>query len=294
MTPEFESFIAPARARPQLWRLVVGFFLALSIYAVVAFGLIFGVFLRRDGMANADWAGDVAEGSSPFGVVILLFTFAGMMLGAILAARWLHKRKAGTLFGRAPRVLRDFVIAAVVAGGFLGLSLFVWSLAFDAVPGVPAETWVTFLALALIGLLIQTGAEEVLFRGYVMQQLAARFAAPAVWLGVQALLFGLVHANPGGALATGLLVVAAATGFGLVAGDLTARTGSIGAAWGFHFVNNFAALLILGTEGSLSGLALYRTPYGMNDLGLMAPLIAFDILVMVAIWLVLRRILGTR
>jgi membrane protease YdiL (CAAX protease family) len=294
VTPEFENFIAPARARPQVWRLVVGFVLALAIYAVSAFGLIFWVFLDRDGFSGGDWATDVAEGSSPTGVVILLMTFAGMLLGAALSARLLHKRRAGTLFGRAPRVLRDFVISAGIVTCFLAVSLFLWSLAFDAVPGVPTETWLSFLALAVLGLLIQTGAEEVLFRGYVMQQLAARFAAPAIWLGVQAVLFGLVHANPGNAPVTSLIVIAAATAFGLVAGDLTARTGSIGAAWGFHFVNNFAALLILGTQGSLSGLALFKTPYGMTDHGLLAPLIAFDVLIMVLAWLTLRRILGNR
>ena len=44
-------------------------------------------------------------------------------------------------------------------------------------PGVPFATWLVFLIPMLLGLLVQTGAEEIVFRGYLQQQLAARFVA---------------------------------------------------------------------------------------------------------------------
>jgi uncharacterized protein len=49
--------------------------------------------------------------------------------------------------------------------------------------------------------------------------------------------------------------VGAAATFGLIAADLTARTGSIGAAWGFHFANNTMAITILATDGTITGLS---------------------------------------
>ncbi len=44
--------------------------------------------------------------------------------------------------------------------------------------------------------LIQTGAEELVFRGYLQQQLAARFASPLIWMVLPALIFGAVHYDP--------------------------------------------------------------------------------------------------
>jgi DNA-directed RNA polymerase subunit RPC12/RpoP len=42
-----------------------------------------------------------------------------------------------------------------------------------------------------VGVLIQTGAEEVLFRGYLQQQLAARFASPIAWMVLPSAIFAL-------------------------------------------------------------------------------------------------------
>ena len=79
--------------------------------------------------------------------------------------------------------------------------------------------------------------------------------------------------------------------FGLCAADLTARTGSIAAAWGFHFANNRVALLAISLPGSISGLALYLTPFRAEDTEVVMPMILLDIPVTILIWAVLRRAL---
>ena len=56
--------------------------------------------------------------------------------------------------------------------------------------------WLSFLPLAMAGILLQTGAEELLFRGYLQQQFAARFKSAGPWLILPSVLFGLAHYDP--------------------------------------------------------------------------------------------------
>ena len=289
--PTLKSFAAPARGRAEVWRLGLGVLLCLAVYAAVL-GLILGGLLVLSWNSGADGYEAYLNISTPRGMLIVLGTFLGMALGPMVAVRVLHGRGVGTLFGRAPVVLRDFVLAFGIAGTVLAVSVVGWSFFYDPVPGLPIERWLLFLPLAILAVLLQTGAEELVFRGYLLQQLAARFRSPLVWAVLPAVLFGLLHADPASAGANAWLVVGAATLFGLYAADLTARTGSIGAAWGFHFANNSLALLVIATEGTLTGLALYLTPYGIADTEVFRIAIPADVAVMTVVWMILRRVLG--
>jgi hypothetical protein len=104
--------------------------------------------------------------------------------------------------------------------------------------------------------------------------------------------FGLLHYDPAGAGTNAWWIVAAATVFGLVAADLTRVTGNIGAAWGLHMVNNTFAVLIVGVDGTLSGLSWWVASVSTEELSPM--LIAQDILVTTIIWLCLRLWLAGR
>jgi membrane protease YdiL (CAAX protease family) len=290
MTPAFDRFIAPARARPQLWRLVLGLVLAVAIYVLWTVAVIAGAWflLARDSDPLL-WTESLIGGDRPGGTLILLVTFVGMALGPIAAARWLHGRRAGTLFGPRVRTLRDFVTAAGIVFVVLGIALGLWTLEYDAVVNLPLSTWAMVLPLTLLGLLVQTGAEEILFRGYMQSQLAARFRSPAVWLVLPSLLFGIVHFDAVTAGDNVWMVVGSASVFGLIAADLTARTGSIGAAWGFHFANNVMAIAILSTGGTISGLSRWVTPYTLAEYDATAPAILLDVAMLVIAWWLVRR-----
>jgi len=198
---------------------------------------------------------------------------------------------AGTLFGRSARVVRDFV---VTAGVYLGLGLpiaLLWILFGNPIPNLSLATWLTLLPLALAGLLVQTLAEELVFRGYFLQQLAARLRSPFWWMVVPSLLFGSLHYDPSAGVMNAGLIVGVTSVFGLIAADLTARTGSLGAAWGFHFANNFTALCILSMDGALTGLSLFRTDVVLRGDGFPALVFLADTIVILAGWRLARRIL---
>jgi CAAX protease family protein len=282
--PAFDAFIAPARTSRAFWRTVAGTFLIMLIYAASFSTAVAAVAVILGPDSVFELATSLVEPHTVRSTLFLFSTFVGMAAGPIAVTRMLHHRSPATLFGRAPRVLRDFVVATLVVGGFCAVTLGLWSLPYDAEPGVDPRTWLAILPLALVGILIQTGAEELVFRGYMMQQLAARFRSPLIWMVVPSVLFGLVHYAPAMSGGNALMLVAGATLFGLFAADLTAVSGSLGAAWGFHFANNVAALAILATDGTITGVALYVTPYAADSEGVVRLAFIADYVTLAMVW----------
>jgi hypothetical protein len=76
--------------------------------------------------------------------------------------------------------------------------------------------------------------------------------------------------------------------FAVLAADLTARTGSLGAAWGFHFANNCVAILVVALDGPLSGLALYTVPMAEMSAAELRPALAMDMAVTLLTWGAIR------
>ncbi|WP_308916141.1 type II CAAX endopeptidase family protein [Jannaschia sp. LMIT008] len=285
-TLPFAQYVAPARARPELWRVGVGIVLITAIYGATIMSLFAAVAVLA-GPADLDrWMLGLADGTGPVFILIILATFAGLALGPAVAVRALHARSPRTLLG--PDWTAPFAVAAA-ATLVLGLAAIVLvPRPFDLVPNTDAGTWLAFLVPALGLLLVQTGAEEVAFRGYLQQQLAARFDHPAAWMVLPSVGFGMLHYDPAGTGPNAWLIVAATTLFGLLAADLTRVSGNIGAAWGMHFANNVVALLIVGVQGSLSGLSLWTTPFGTEDAARLPLLLGQDMAMTVIIWATIR------
>ncbi|MGR3344939.1 MAG: CPBP family intramembrane glutamic endopeptidase [Paracoccaceae bacterium] len=291
MTKQFRRFIAPARRRAQIWRLVLGVVVMTAVYLAGVTVILVAIWIGVGSHNWPGWAVEMVNAATPVGTLLLLASFIGMVLAPMVAVRLVHQRSVRSLFGPAVTVIRDFCIAASIVAAISAILLLVWSFQFDAVPNLGFERWLSFLPLAVAGLLVQTVAEELVFRSYLTQQLAARFKSPLIWMIVPSLAFGLVHYSPQSAGENAWLVVAAAGIFGLIATDLTRITGSIGASWGFHFANNLAAILIIAVDGTIPGLALYLTPYGADDTTYLPMLIIGDLALMVLAWQILRRAL---
>ena len=289
MTPQYAAYIAPARATNQICRLVLGLMLIVGVYVawMVGMGVVMWLYSGMDGFQRQ--LSKMGSGSEPWSLILLFVTFLGGWLGVAITLRVFHNRPLRSLFGRAPVVLRDFVLGVVMmalVGGGLALAM------TPLMPGLAIATepsvWLRFLPLALIGILIQTGAEELVFRGYIQGQLAARFRSPVIWLTVPTILFGLAHYSPQEMGTNAWLVVAATGLFGLATSDLTARTGSLGLGWGLHFSNNVLAILILSVMGGLDGLALLHFPDGAATEQVLRLLLFSDMLLMLSVWAACR------
>lgn len=289
-TENFETYIAPARRYPSLWRLFAGLItlvLAYALFVAIGFG---AMAVLLSGQTQNDIMNGLVTGADPTSMFVLLASFLGMALAAILACFW-HERGFRSLIGSFSGAFQNFFRTLVITLPVFILSGVLISLVTDlsGIPQLPFTTWLLFLIPAIPLLIVQTGAEELVFRGYLTQQLAARFQSFLIWGIVPSILFGFAHySSEFEPVVTGLVVLA--TGFfGFVAVDLTRITGNLGAAIAFHFTNNFFALFLIAIPDQLSGLALYLAPFTMNDTATIVPLIVVDILVIGTAWQILRR-----
>lgn len=296
-TPAFEAFIAPARRYPAIWRLVLGMFTGLAVYMAVMFAIItYGVApaaaLFPDLVGQDGYSLMYNDISTPGQMFIILATFIGMAIAAVAMCLW-HWRGLASLLG--PR--RNFIGYFLLAIGVLIATQAVYvvvSLFFSphqVVPHLGLVEWLGYLPWAIPLLFIQTTAEELVFRGYIMQQVAARFQHWFWWMVLPSVLFGFGHLDGSIDPTLAYLIVFATSLFGVVAADLTRITGNLGAAMGLHFANNYLALLIVGMPGQLSGLALFHTPFTMEDVEIVRTYLLLDIAVLTVIWIALRRAL---
>jgi membrane protease YdiL (CAAX protease family) len=277
-SPRFEAFVAPARARPALWRLLIGS----AIAAAAWFGSVLLLFFLFSPAAGGRAA-----------LVLYLLSFAGLAAGTALAAR-LHGRSARTLLGPGGFRPRAFFAGIAVLAVLAGLGALPLLFADAPVRQAPLAVWLAWLPLALPALLVQTAAEELAFRGYLMQALAARFRSALAWWLLPALLFGLLHWDPEQFGRHAWLAAASAGVVGLVLADVTARTGNLSAAIGLHFANNGVALLLVAVSGPASALGLWLHPLDPADPDATLRFLLADLAATLVAWAAWRLVVRAR
>jgi membrane protease YdiL (CAAX protease family) len=250
------------------------------------------VYFRYGPVISLGILATLSNGLTPGGVLMLLFSFTGLAAGSIAAARLLHGRRGETLFGGPlPALVRDFGKVAITILAMNGLVALFSVAGSEGVVNRNGWGLAPFYPFALVGLLIQVGSEELFFRGYLLQQLAARYRSRLVWMGLPAVMFALGHYSPGDYGAATWIVVVWAGVFGLLSADLVARTGNLGASIGFHFATNAVSLFLVGIKGNIDGLALWSVPMDVSSLQAVLPTVGADFLSIVVGWLAARLVL---
>lgn len=288
----FTTFILPARSHSQVWRLGFGLLIIAAVYysLLIATLNFAAVLFSSQGIEFLDFDGTLAL-SKPAPMIAVLATFTGMLVGVLIAAQAMHRRGPATLIGPDLSETRGhFVLAIHVFFPILSLWLVVSVALYPPFANLPFGLWLTLLPLSIPLLFVQVLAEEIVFRGYLMQQLAVRFRSPFVWMLGPSLLFGLMHYSADQFGANNGLVVLNTTLFGLIMADLTYRTGNLGAAVGLHFMNNLFSMFLVTLSGSYSGLSLYVTPFGLDDTETIRTLLLLDMLGYCLAYVVFRNV----
>lgn len=266
----FRTYVDQARdGRLTLWRIWLGVGLAfiLSTVLVVLFmfaaGVVIGLGLyshvpRPTGAEIADVLQRFVNSSS--GAAVLLAAIAAAWGGVWLIVHLLHRRTVRSVLGAGHRLAwADFVkatAAALIVGviGEWAISVF-----YGALPRSDVEigTWILSSLPFVALILAQTSAEELVFRGYAMQTLAARFRSPLVWAGLPTIIFAFLHWDPAATDGANAIILGSITVFALGATVLVYATGNLGASMGLHFGNNLMAMLFVSNETRYADLSLY-------------------------------------
>lgn len=250
------DFIRPARAvtQPQLvfavFCMFVAVFFAWPYLIMVVLPLNAQVVFYEGTSALGTLAQFGVFGLSAWVFVRVLRRYHGRGFWSLIGphqAAWFDLRRVAVAVG-----LVLILVQVILPWGTWGEPAYVRNLA----------GWVLLLPVAVFAILVQVTTEEIVFRGYLQQQLACLSTSRWLWMAVPSCMFGAWHFWNGNSTTEGLVYVFWATLLGLACADLTARTGTLGAAIGLHLATNFTAIMFFATEGwPMSGLALVVYPY---------------------------------
>jgi CAAX protease family protein len=182
-----------------------------------------------------------------FGIAVLIPISLVLMLAVHqVRPRWLGSVRPGI---RWRYLLGCLAIAVVSLNGMLLLSTAVLDKPLQFHP--QSGLW-GFLVVIVLTSPLQAVAEEVFFRGYLMQALGSLVAQPWFGVVVSALAFALLHG------VQNLPLFVSRLAFGLLAGMLVLRTGGLEAGIAAHIVNNVFAYTIAGLTTSIATLKAIR------------------------------------
>ncbi len=266
----FNAYVGLARdGRNGIWRILTGFLAVAIIWIALGIAIVVAgaaLFVARSGgradsidaiFATFDYQVLAAD---PLGSGTVLLSFAGIWAGVWLIMRILHRRSIRDLFGVERRVLwSDFLRASLVTF-VVGLIAIPFLLLVDPTVqrgDISLSGWLIAALPLMLCCFVQTSAEEILFRGYLHQTLAARYATPAIWLGLPTILFTLLHWEGEASSAINLSVLVTIGVFALSMSYLLIKTGNLAAAMGAHFGNNIGAFLIFSSQPEFSGGVLF-------------------------------------
>ena len=182
----------------------------------------------------------------PDSSVSVLPAILGTGLGGLLTVVFIRLRARWSALGFVSCGPIWFLRAAAWVFGFLGVS-FAWGLLLQVL-GMEAQQeivalfmarWPSLEAVLMVGYAIGVAplVEEVLFRGFLLPPLVARFGSRG-GIALTAILFGMMHISDPQAVPP-LIVL------GAVLGWLRLRSGSLWPALVLHVGNNAMALLLL-------------------------------------------------
>jgi membrane protease YdiL (CAAX protease family) len=283
--------LASALRQTAYWRIGVvlgGAFLVAAVLTPLAIALIGGIApelsaIRRIGSA-------IEIGATQGGLFIVLASFVLLLGATVVFAKRVSDRSLRDITGPAS-LLRDHL--AVTLKWMAGLTVVMVFVPAPYPPNdlqqqMPSLVWLAWLPLGLIGLAIQVTAEEMFFRGYLQTQLIGATKSYAKGMILAALLFGIGHISNDVDGVAALFPVIWATMFGLVVGDLTARSGTLGPAIAVHFVNNMMAMFIAPVGGQMSGFGLWTRDIDLTSAYSDPTLICFEGLILLITWLTAR------
>ena len=294
------DFASHIGERFEIWRIIIGTTLISVLYVALVSGLSLLGFRFFPDVANHIFLSEQGIGHNPLALAVLLLTFTPVWIGLAVVLPLMHRRTPLALFGPSYQVnWKHFWVAAKV--------VMILAFAFELLFQVPAflfslplykahmlldlPQWALWLLPMLLLLFVQIGAEELLFRGYLLQMIRARGGGFWLAIGLPSLAFGLLHYEPNTFGQNAFLVVAATTILGILLCKVTLRTGNLGAALGVHFANNLTVMFLLGMDGHMNGMALFSAKVDLKS-SIMSTAIILQILVMLTVYRIWNRYMG--
>ncbi|MBQ9491072.1 MAG: CPBP family intramembrane metalloprotease [Lachnospiraceae bacterium] len=195
-----------------------------------------------------------------------LFGFAIFILVTLLYCRIIEKRSAKEIFGKKPLdYLTGSLIAVTLLAVIVSFCLVTGSMTFE---GLGTNIQLPMLLLLLVGYMLQSAAEEVMCRGFLMGALKGKVPT---WLAVlvSSTAFAFPHLPSIMEMESKYIVVAILNLYlvAILFSLLVLRRGNLWIACGLHFAWNYVlggimGLTVSGGDGAAFGLFLFKVEKG--------------------------------
>ena len=256
--PPDQFFLNAALGLNQWWRWVLGFIAVLIIWiGLGAIGLVIAgcIFLRATnafGLTCSDSMVVSGDGSLIAQIVLGGSGFGIGLIGLWLVVKLIHKKALiRVVTGRTSfdyhRYLYAMLVALCVSVVLLLANRFI--LQVEMTFQQPNWGYLLFFLFVIVLVPIQTGFEEVFFRGYILQGTMLLVRNKLVLAIVSGVVFALPHlTNPEPGSYGIVPYVAALVSMGFFFAVLTLLDGGIELALGYHAMNNLFMGLVANTE----------------------------------------------
>lgn len=180
-----------------------------------------------------------------------LLTFVFAFIGLYLVVEKLHLQKFISIITSRERLDWSRILVSFGIWLIISVILFFASYFYDSSDIVLQFNMIPFAILSIITLIlmpIQTTAEELLFRGYLMQCFYNLSLNKWFPLLMTSLIFGTMHIMNPEVEKIGYLILVYYIGTGLFLGIITLMDEGTELAIGFHAANNIVASLLITTD----------------------------------------------
>ncbi len=238
---------------------------------ILAFAIIFIAFILANGaagilissMALKNGVTDVgiiqsmnfrAMGIEPnVGYLIIISSFVLPFFSFVLVAKSYRRSFLSFITSRSSFSFRLFLLGIVIwlTINLLSSVLDYFSHSQDYQITFNSSTFVGLILISIIFIPLQTGFEEIFFRGYLMQLFSKLFCYKWIALVVSSLCFALMHSmNPEVHKFGFWVMMPSYFLLGLFLGLLALYSGGLEIGWGVHFLNNFFAAVFVNYSNS--------------------------------------------
>jgi uncharacterized protein len=249
------------------WRYVISILIIFFFYqfiGVIPLAILsISIILDNDSTTQLNPETFQFEGIEPLLPYLAInFLLVALFIGLYIAVRFLHQRQLITLITPNSKVKWQrafqgfglyFLLISVVCIVDMILSPSKYQFAFKL------EQFLVFLPIALVITPIQTSAEELFFRGYLMQGIGLKTRSPLIPILGSSLLFMLPHLLNPEVKSNFYLMATFYLLFGVFMAFITVRDNSLELAMGVHAANNlFIVLFVNYSDSALPSPSVFK------------------------------------
>lgn len=244
------------------WKIVLGFFIISVFYVLGSFAI--GLICSSASFCTFS----TGLGRTPLSLLFVLFSFVPIWIGVWVAMKFIHNVPMKELFGSFGKLdfqllLKGFFVMLVLGISIESVIQFI-PVVSDFIYYEPNQVlflsdWVKWLLPVILFIFVQSAAEELIFRGYLLQIIWSKSTSYLYAVICPSLIFGLLHFDAQSYGANAWFYCFNTFVVGCLLCLATLHTGNIALAFGLHWGGNTVSLVFFGVHGNLDGMALWLT-----------------------------------